>query len=332
MADAPRVFLSYSHGSDEHADRVLALADALSRDGCTVLFDQYVFPASPDGWTAWMRQCLDPANCDFVLLVCTEGYRRRFEGREEPGAGRGVRREGRLIDSRLYEQDAQAARYIPILLDPADLRFVPRELFDHNRYVLRAFHIQDPGYEALYRHLTGQPATPAPQPGEVIILPPKPRGIDSEGEVRHRANPPRIFVSYSRKDRRWMEEFRDQIRPLIRGGHIDAWEDSQIAPGQEWHKEITKAIEVADIAVLLVSPDFLASDFIANEELPSLLAGRKTVFWIAIRHSNYAVTPIAKYQCANAPDSPLTSLTKSNRDKAWVEISKKLLKVDSDPR
>src|SRR5512135_2583572 len=175
MAEAPRVFLSYSHDSDEHAARVLALADALSRDGCTVLFDQYVFPAPPDGWTAWMRQCLDPANSDFVLLICTEGYLRRFEGREEPGAGRGVRREGRLIDSRLYEQDAQAARYIPILLDPADLRFVPRELFDHNRYVLGAFHIQDPGYEALYRHLTGQPATPAPQPGEVIILPPKPR-------------------------------------------------------------------------------------------------------------------------------------------------------------
>ena len=146
------------------------------------------------------------------------------------------------------------------------------------------------------------------------------------------ANPPRIFVSYSHKDRRWMEEFRNQIRLLIRGGHIDAWEDSQIAPGQEWHKEITTAIEAADIAVLLVSPDFLASDFIANEELPSLLAGRKTVFWIAIRHSNYAVTPIAKYQCANAPDFPLASLTKSNRDKAWVEISKKLLKVDSDPR
>ena len=175
MSDAPRVFLSYSHDSDEHADRVLALADALSRDGCTVLFDQYVFPAPLDGWIAWMRQCLDPANSDFVLLVCTEGYLRRFEGREEPGAGRGVRREGRLIDSRLYEQDAQAARYIPILLDPADLRFVPRELFDHNRYVLGAFNIQDPGYEALYRHLTGQPATPAPKPGEVIILPPKPR-------------------------------------------------------------------------------------------------------------------------------------------------------------
>ncbi len=145
-------------------------------------------------------------------------------------------------------------------------------------------------------------------------------------------NPPRIFVSYSHKDKRWLKDFRSHIQPLIRGGHIDAWDDSKIAPGQEWHKEITTAIEAADIAVLLVSPDFLDSEFIANEELPRLLAGRKTVFWIAIRHSNYAVTSIAKYQCANEPNSPLASLTKNNCDKAWVEISKKLLKVDSDPR
>ena len=146
------------------------------------------------------------------------------------------------------------------------------------------------------------------------------------------ANPPRIFVSYSHKDKSWLEEFRSHIQPLIRGGHIDPWEDSKIAPGQEWHKEITKAIEAADIAVLLVTSNFLDSEFIANEELPRLLAGRKTVFWIAVRHSNYAVTSIAKYQCANAPDFPLASLTKSKRDKAWVEISEKLLKVDSDPR
>jgi len=141
------------------------------------------------------------------------------------------------------------------------------------------------------------------------------------------ANPPRIFVSYSHKDQSWLEEFRSHIQPLIHGGCIDPWDDSKIAPGQEWHKEITKAIEAADIAVLLVTSNFLDSEFIANEELPGLLAGRKTVFWIAIRHSNYAVTPIAKYQCANAPNSPLASLTKSNRDKVWVEISRKLLKV-----
>jgi len=136
----------------------------------------------------------------------------------------------------------------------------------------------------------------------------------------------RIFVSYSHKDKRWLEEFQKHIQPLIRGGHIDLWDDTGIALGQKWREEIIKAIEAADIAVLLVSPDFLASEFIANEELPRLLDGRKTtVFWIAIDYTNYKGTPIAKYQCANNPSTPLSSLKKSERSRAWVEIGKKLL-------
>ena len=49
MADAPRVFLSYSHDSDEHAARVLALADALCDRGIEVILDQYVHPAASEG-------------------------------------------------------------------------------------------------------------------------------------------------------------------------------------------------------------------------------------------------------------------------------------------
>ena len=134
----------------------------------------------------------------------------------------------------------------------------------------------------------------------------------------------RIFVGYSRRDKRWLNEFRTKIQPLIRGGLIDPWDDSKIKPGQKRRAEIVKAIEAADIAVLLVSSDFLASEFIIGDELPRLLAGRKTVFWIAIDHSNYEVTPIANYQCANDPSAPLASLTKDERSRAWVEIAKKL--------
>ena len=54
MADAPRVFISYSHDSEEHADRVLALADALCDGGIDVILDRYVHPrrqrAGPSGW------------------------------------------------------------------------------------------------------------------------------------------------------------------------------------------------------------------------------------------------------------------------------------------
>ena len=95
MANAPRVFISYSYDSDEHAARVLALADALCAGGIDVILDRYVHPAPEQGWPRWMDQNIEVAR--FILLVCTEIYRRRVMGQEEPGKGLGVRLEGSLI-------------------------------------------------------------------------------------------------------------------------------------------------------------------------------------------------------------------------------------------
>src|SRR5512135_3302407 len=100
MADAPRVLLSYSHDSAEHAARVLALANALCDSGIDVILDRYVHPAPAEGWPRWMERNLDAAQ--FVLMVCTATYRRHVLGQEPPGKGRGVRWEGTLIYNRIY--------------------------------------------------------------------------------------------------------------------------------------------------------------------------------------------------------------------------------------
>jgi hypothetical protein len=77
---APRLFISYSHDSAEHEDRVLALADRLRDDGIDALIDQYE-TAPPDGWPMWMDREIQRA--DFVAMVCTETYLRRVEGRNK---------------------------------------------------------------------------------------------------------------------------------------------------------------------------------------------------------------------------------------------------------
>ena len=79
-----------------------------------------------------------------------------------------------------------------------------------------------------------------------------------------------------------------------------------------------------------MSPGFLASDFIAQHELKPLLE-KKRVFWIAVKHSNYAVTDIGQYQCANDPARPLAILRGDARNKAWVEICKKILAASGSP-
>ena len=82
----PKVFISYSHDSQEHEDRVLALANRLRADGVDALIDQYN-PTPPEGWPMWMEDQIRNAN--FVILICTEIYLRRAERQEKPGKGRG---------------------------------------------------------------------------------------------------------------------------------------------------------------------------------------------------------------------------------------------------
>ena len=171
---APSVFLSYSYDSGEHADRVLELADALCDGGIDVILDRYVHPAPEEGWPLWMARNFDVA--DFVLMVCTATYRHRVMGLEEPGEGLGVRWEGRLIYNRIAYGDPAGSRFIPILLPGSEPAHIPNPILGHSYYRFATFDLTDPGYEALYRHLTGQPATPRPDLGP--IQDPCPRGRD----------------------------------------------------------------------------------------------------------------------------------------------------------
>jgi hypothetical protein len=67
----PTVFISYSHDSPKHADRVLAFADQLRQDDINCILDQYE-TSPPEGWPKWMDRHI--AKSDFVIVICTETY------------------------------------------------------------------------------------------------------------------------------------------------------------------------------------------------------------------------------------------------------------------
>ena len=81
----------------------------------------------------------------------------------------------------------------------------------------------------------------------------------------------------------------------------------------------------------MVSSDFLASSYIASEELPKMLdalaADGLTIFWIPVRPSAYRQSPIARFQAAQSPDKPLSRLRGAARDEAFVKIGEKLAPV-----
>ena len=106
-----RVFLSYSHDSPEHQARVLALATRLVTEGIDAKLDQWVIDPE-GGWPLWTERQI--ADADFVLLVCTDLYRKRVERPDEVEGGAGSFWEANLIRKRLYDGKGVNGRFIPI--------------------------------------------------------------------------------------------------------------------------------------------------------------------------------------------------------------------------
>jgi hypothetical protein len=104
----------------------------------------------------------------FTLVVCTQTYARRVAGEETPGVGVGATWEGAIITQALYEGQQHNTRFIPVVVSPDDVAFIPIFLRGNTYYDVST----DEGYDRLYRHLTGQPEVVPPPLGQLRIRPP----------------------------------------------------------------------------------------------------------------------------------------------------------------
>lgn len=159
----PRIFISYSHDTNTHVERVLSLADRLRDEGLDVRLDQYL-DNPPEGWTRWMQRQLEEA--EFVLFVCSATYRARFDGKSPAGTGQGATWEGFLATQLLYDASSLNTRFVPVFFEDSSPDDIPLPLRPTTRYRLPS------GYDDLYRRLTGQPKTPPPPIGAIRPMPP----------------------------------------------------------------------------------------------------------------------------------------------------------------
>ena len=137
-----------------------------------------------------------------------------------------------------------------------------------------------------------------------------------------------IFISYAHEDALWVERLTKVLSPAIRNKRIDVWYDAKIKPGQKWRKEIETALEGARVGVLFVSPDFLASDFINDQELPFLLSAAEQrgvkLLWVYVTPSLVEETPLIELQCVHSYDRPLDSLAPHELAQCILDIAREI--------
>ena len=158
-----------------------------------------------------------------------------------------------------------------------------------------------------------------------------------------------IFVCYAHADnqppKRWLDRLLEHLSPLVRQEDLAVWSDQRLKLGDEWNPEIQRQLGVVKVAVLLVSPAFLASRYIANSELPVLLRRasddglkilpvllspslfHKTRFkWPDPKTGPQEFT-LSNLQAAGAPSETLSEMTEPQQDRVFVALAERILEI-----
>jgi hypothetical protein len=152
------------------------------------------------------------------------------------------------------------------------------------------------------------------------LSPAAPSSAKSAGSVRNQ-----VFISYSHKDQPWLDRLQTMLKPLVRSGAISVWAEPSIQPGDRWKEELQKALASTKVAVLLVSENFLGSDFIAREELPPLFTaaeqGKVKILWVYLSYCLYEATPIGEYQAVHEIKQPLDELPAVTQNRVLRDVA-----------
>ena len=144
------------------------------------------------------------------------------------------------------------------------------------------------------------------------------RGPDA-GQVK-------LFISYSHRDERYLKGLETHLASLRRQGVVADWHDRMISPGEKWRQKINDNLDLADCVLLLVTPDFIASDYCYSVEMEQALdkhrEGRILILPIIVRPVDWQHTPLGELQVLPKDGKPIVEW--SIRDRAWLDVTRGL--------
>ena len=151
-SQAPKVFISYSWDSEEHKNNVLDLADSLRVHGIDCHLDRFEISLAEKN-QAWLRQQIEDSN--YVIVVCTEEYKKSFQGKEKLTEGNEITWKGFIINQVTYDRLSNN-KFVPVIFSPEASKHIPSEFRKYNYYLLNSenLSLEDSEYQSLHQHLS----------------------------------------------------------------------------------------------------------------------------------------------------------------------------------
>jgi TIR domain-containing protein len=143
---------------------------------------------------------------------------------------------------------------------------------------------------------------------------------------RHRRRPLKVFVSFSHRDSHAKDLLSKHLSSLVHDGLVCLWDDRQLPPG-EWPEAVAGQLEKADVALLLVSCDFISSPHCNAEARWALRrhkAGRCRIFPVILRSCDWTTRPWAKLLCLPTDGHPVMGAKWHSPDEAFTDVARRL--------
>jgi len=147
--------------------------------------------------------------------------------------------------------------------------------------------------------------------------------------------PWRVFYSYSHLDAGLRERLGTYLAPLRRQTKIEEWHDRKIEPGANWDTEISSRLESAHLILLLLSADFLNSDYCFGVEVEKALArlkrGEVKVVPILLRPCLWQQSPFSELQIIPRDAKAIKSSQWASDDEAFTDVANEIARLVSEP-
>jgi hypothetical protein len=146
----------------------------------------------------------------------------------------------------------------------------------------------------------------------------------------------KIFISYAREDLDWLQRLVEHLRPLLETTSVELWSDQLLPHDTQWLPEILEALNATRVAVLLVTQDFIISEFIHTREIPSFHAavedGGITILWVYVNYCSYEEEVALYGQPLNSTSVPLAALKTAEQEAELSRICQYIVRSSSISR